>query len=130
MFLVEIVFGVILFCPLVVLVVSFLVFLKMRIKKRFAMGLAADLTTLVLFFSVPLAFETVWGSSYVFILLTVVLCVGLAITFMDWRTKKEIEVPVLFKKIWRMYFLILSMLYIITCIAGLVMNVLHYVSAV
>lgn len=128
MILVEVIFGAILFCPLVVLVLSFLILLKMRMKKQYALGFAADLTTLVMFFSVPIAFKSVLGTSFVLSLLVVIVCVGLLITFVDWRTKKEINVPILMKKIWRIYFLILSILYIGVCSVGLVLNVLDYVS--
>lgn len=100
----------------------------MRMKKQYALGFAADLTTLVMFFSVPIAFKSVLGTSFVLSLLVVIVCVGLLITFVDWRTKKEINVPILMKKIWRIYFLILSILYIGVCSVGLVLNVLDYVS--
>ncbi len=110
------------------MMLSFLIFRKMRMKKRYALGFSADITVFVLFFSVLIALYSVWGNTYISFLLGIMLCVGLIVTFLDWRTKNEIDVPLLLKRIWRLYFLLLSALYVIVCMVGLIMNVVGYIA--
>ena len=123
---IEIVGGAILICPLIALVLVYMISRKMRMKKMHAVGFAADITTFILFFSVPLAFKSIWGASFSYHLIIVALLIALGLTFLDWRTKKEIDVPVLLKKIWRIYFIMLSILYITSWVVGLVLNIIEY----
>ena len=98
----------------------------MRIKKMYAIGFAADVTTFILFFSVPLAFKSIWGTSFSLHIVIIALLIALGLTFLDWRTKKEIDVPLLLKKIWRIYFILLSVLYISSWVIGLTVNIVDY----
>ena len=123
---IEIVGGAILICPLIALVLTYMICRKMRIKKMYAVGFAADVTTFILFFSVPLAFKSIWGISFSLYIIIVALLIALWLTFLDWRTKKEIDVPILLKKIWRIYFILLSILYISSWIIGLTMSIVEY----
>ena len=123
---IEIVGGAILICPLIALVLTYIICRKMRIKKMYAIGFAADVTTFILFFSVPLAFKSIWGTSFSLHIVIIALLIALGLTFLDWRTKKEIDVPLLLKKIWRIYFILLSVLYISAWIIGLTVNIVDY----
>ena len=123
---IEIVGGAILICPLIALVLTYIICRKMRIKKMYAIGFAADATTFILFFSVPLAFKSIWGTSFSLHIVIIALLIALGLTFLDWRTKKEIDVPLLLKKIWRIYFILLSVLYISSWIIGLTVNIVDY----
>ncbi len=127
---IEIVGGIILFCPLIALLPTYMICRKMRIKKKHAFGFAADVTTFVLFFSVPLAFNSIWGISFAMYIIIFALLIALGFTFIDWRTKKEIDVPVLLKKIWRVYFILLSILYISAWLIGLSVNIVEYLEGI
>ena len=126
---IEIIGGVILLCPLIVWLLTFIICRKLRIKKTYAFGFGADVTTFVLFFSVPLAIHSIWGMSLFLPIVIVALLIALAFTYVDWRTKKEIDVPVLLKKIWRVYFIVLSIMYLGTWLIGLSLNVMEYLMA-
>lgn len=126
---IEIIGGVILFCPLIVLLLTFIICRKLRIKKTYAFGFGADVTTFILFFSVPLAIHSIWGASLFLPIIIVALLIALGFTYVDWRTKKEIGVPVLLKKIWRVYFILLSVMYLGTWLIGLSLNVMEYLMA-
>ena len=126
---IEIIGGVILLCPLIVLLLTFIICRKLRIKKTYAFGLGADVTTFVLFFSVPLTIHSIWGTSLFLPIVIVALLIALAFTYVDWRTKKEIDVLVLFKKIWRVYFIVLSIMYLGTWLIGLSLNVIEHLMA-
>ena len=126
---IEIVGGIILFCPLIVLLLTFIICRKLRIKKTYAFGFGADVTTFILFFSVPLAVHSVWGASLFIPITIIALLIAIGFTYVDWRTKKEIDVPVLLKKIWRVYFILLSIMYLGAWIVGLSLNVMEYLMA-
>ena len=126
---IEIIGGVILLCPLIVLLLTFMICKKLRIKKKYAFGFGADVTTFILFFSVPLAIHSIWEVSLFLLIIIVALLIALGFTYVDWRTKKEIDVPVLFKKIWRVYFILLSVMYLGTWLIGLSLNVMEYLMA-
>jgi len=126
---IEIIGGVILLCPLIVLLLTFMICRKLRIKKKYAFGFGADVTTFILFFSVPLAIHSIWEVSLFLLIIIVALLIALGFTYVDWRTKKEIDVPVLFKKIWRVYFILLSVMYLGTWLIGLSLNVMEYLMA-
>ena len=102
---------------------------KLRIKKKYAFGFGADVTTFILFFSVPLVIHSIWEVSLFLLIIIVALLIALGFTYVDWRTKKEIDVPVLFKKIWRVYFILLSVMYLGTWLIGLSLNVMEYLMA-
>lgn len=82
-----------------------------------SIGLASDFTTPILLFAVPILFNSIWDFSITYILLAFLVFIGILFTYKEWRSKKEIEIPVLIKKIWRAAFLILTFLYI--CIMGI-----------
>ena len=126
---IEIIGGVILLCPLIVLLLTFMICRKLRIKKKYAFGFGADVTTFILFFSVPLAIHSIWEVSLFLLIIIVALLIALGFTYVDWRTKKEIDVPVLLKKIWRVYFILLSVMYLGTWLIGLSLNVMEYLMA-
>ena len=126
---VEIVGGIILLCPLIALLVTFIICRKLRIQKKYAFGFGVDVTTFILFFSVPLAMHSIWGTSYFLPIIIIALLIALGFTYVDWRTKKEIDVPILLKKIWRVYFILLSVMYLGTWLIGLSLNVMEHMMA-
>lgn len=95
-----------------------------------AVGFAADVTTFILFFSVPLALKSIWEISFSMYIIILALLIALGLTFIDWRTKKEIDVPLLLKKIWRIYFILLSILYISAWLIGLSINIVDYLEGI
>ena len=113
-------YWVILFCPFVVLIVSYFVLKKLKMKQQYAIGFSADLTTILLFVSVPFIVDFVWQYTSYILVIIIAIIVALVFTFIDWRTKKEIEVLKLIKKTWRVYFVSLSAAYIVIVIAAII----------
>lgn len=91
-----------------------------------AFGAASDITTFFLFFSVPLAIGVVWRVNVGMILVIAAIIMAMVFTYVDWRTKKEIEVSALLRKIWRFLFLLLSAAYIIICVVGIIQSLIDY----
>ncbi len=96
-------------------------------KNSKAFGFAADVTTLVLFFSVPLSMSSLWGKNFSVFVFIIAILIAIIFTYIDWRTKKEIEVLPLFKKVWRLYFILLTFCYMIIWIIGLVQSIMAYI---
>ena len=117
--------------PLIPFIITFTICRK-KVRKTNAksFGIAADVTTFILFFSVSLSISGLWGMNYSVIIFVIALFTAMIYTYMDWRNKKEIEIFPLFKKIWRSYFILLTLAYIVVWIVGLSLNVIKYVEFV
>lgn len=122
--------AILLFCPLIALVFTYFICRKFRLTSAMSFGFAADITTVLLFFSVPLIIKSIWNLSFFIPIVIVSLIIAIFFTYVDWKTKKEIHVPSLFKKIWRIYFILLSTLYICVWLAGLIKNIMDYMMGV
>ncbi|MEG0259854.1 MAG: DUF3397 domain-containing protein [Lysinibacillus sp.] len=126
----HIIVSLIIFCPVLIFVVTFFICKKIKFKATHAFGAASDMTTFWLFFSVPLAVSALWQVNIGLILMIMALLLAILFTFVEWRSKKEIEVKPLLRKIWRLLFLLLSVSYIIICLVGLIMSVVEYLQDV
>lgn len=98
------------------------IFIILLARKRLgyrSIGLAADITTLLLFFSVPAAAAAIWQVNTMLITYSAALVIAIIMLVIEWKQSKEIEIPKLARKIWRVYFLALSLAYFLICVAGL-----------
>lgn len=84
-----------------------------------AVGRAADLTTISLFFAVPLSVKMIWGVSAFAPVATLAVLAAIVFLFSEWRGTKEIDVAVYARKTWRFYFLTLSLAYVLVWLFGL-----------
>lgn len=112
--------------PIFVFILALVIGRGLKFTKHKAIGLAADVTTFMLLFSVPLAVRSLWEMSIWILMLVVLLVIAIILTYLDWRVKKEIEVRPLLKKIWRVYFLLLSITYLAIWIIGMTHSVLIF----
>lgn len=122
----HILISVLIFCPVLIFLVIFFIGRKIKIKGTHAFGAASDITTFFLFFSVPLAVGAVWQVNVGMTLVIAAILMAMIFTYIDWRTKKEIEVSALLRKIWRFLFLLLSAAYIIICVVGIIQSLVEY----
>lgn len=113
--------------PIVIFIVVFLVSSKISRKTK-AFGHAADITTLVLFFAVPIAIQSLFQIETVGFLMGIALIISVILTFLEWKSQKEIELISLVRKIWRFLFLILSVTYFIVWCLGFVFKVIEFVN--
>lgn len=103
---------------------------KLKFVAHMLLGLTSDVTTLCLFFSVPLAIGVLWRVNVGALLVILAIMMAMIFTYIDWRTKKEIEVKPLLKKIWRFLFLLLSTAYLVICIVGVIQSIMEYLQVV
>lgn len=118
----------ILIFPVAIFLVMFIIMQFLLRKRKKAFGVAADVTTLLLFFSVANAFNIFFSTNILFILIVVSLVIAIIFTCIEWRKEKEIEVSPLLRKIWRVYFILLNIIYAIMWIIGVIRYVLSYIS--
>jgi hypothetical protein len=114
--------------PIVIFIVVFFVSSKISRKTTKAFGHAADITTLVLFFAVPIAIQSLFQIETVGLLIGIALIISVILTFLEWKSQKEIELISLVRKIWRFLFLILSVTYFIVWCLGFVFKVIEFVN--
>lgn len=126
MLFVQFLLAIIILCPVLAFIAVLLICRKLRLNKYKAIGLAADMTTCLLFFSIPIAMQGLWDIGVMLPMLIVVLMIAIIFTYIDWRTKKEVEVKPLLKKIWRLYFLLFSMTYFIIWVVGITHSVMIF----
>lgn len=115
-----------LFVPFIFTIISFIIFAKLKVNKGKALGYAADLTTPLFMITIPIVVNTVWDIHITFYFICALLIIGIIVTFIEWRTKKEIEIPLCLRKIWRIYFLLLSVMYMLVMIIGLIYEIVQY----
>lgn len=123
---VQFLLAIIILCPILAFIAVLLVCRKLRLNKYKAIGFAADITTGLLVFSIPIAMQGLWDIDVMVPMLIVVLMIAIIFTYIDWRTKKEVEVKPLLKKIWRLYFLLFSMTYFIIWVVGITHSVMIF----
>lgn len=126
----HIIISIIIFCPLVLFIIVYLISRKVNIRGTHAFGAASDVTTFWLFFSVPLAIGVLWGVNIGALLVMLAIMLAMVFTYIEWRTKKELEVKPLLRKIWRFLFLVLSSAYFLVCLVGLIQSVVEYLQSV
>lgn len=123
------VLGILILLPVTIFILSFLFFRKLLKKQvNSSFRLAADITTFVLFFSVTISITTLWGTTFSIVTISISLLIAMIMTYIDWRTQKEIEVVPLLRRIWRMQFLYLLIVYNIVWIVGIVQSVIFFVT--
>lgn len=120
--------SVVLFLPYLVFFIVLFVAMKTRIKPVRAFGIAADVTTFVLFFAVPIAVEALFDIKTMIYMLCVALVLSMFMTYQEWTNKKEIELLPLLRKIWRFLFILLSLVYIIVLLSGFILKMMNYMN--
>lgn len=124
--LIQYLVSIIIFFPIILFFITYFIARKRKKGKVKSFGTASDLTTFVLFFSVPLSISSLWEKNYNIIIFIIAIVIAIIFTYIDWRTKKEIEILGLIKKTWRLYFILLTLAFIVIWIVGLIQSIIEY----
>ena len=127
---VQIVVTVILCCPFIALLLFYLAGKQMKLPTGQAFGYAADITTVLLFISVSLVIKSICQISVFLWIVIIATVIAIVFTYRDWRTKKEIEVLPLLRRIWRFYFIVLVFLYFAVLLVGITFSILEHVNII
>ena len=112
----QVILSALLFLPHSIFIV--LVVLSKKVK-FITVGRAADITTVFLMVSVPLALQALTGVQLGYALFSLLIIIAIYNTFRVWRSEKDIEIIKLMRKTWRIYFVILTVLYFLTLFVGM-----------
>ncbi|MGX7595451.1 DUF3397 family protein [Planococcus plakortidis] len=110
--------NVLLYVPFILFLIVYA--LTYKSKKSKALGIAADVTAFLLFFSVPASIELLFGMEVQPFIFMAALLLAIFLLIREWKTQKELEVVKFLRKVWRICFLALSAIYAAAWLAGLV----------
>lgn len=114
--------------PFIVTIISFFILKKTKMNPKKILGYSADITTPFLMVAVPTIVYAIWEVTIVVWFIAFLLLIAIVLTYKEWRTTKEIKVPILMKKIWRFYFLLLMFVYILLMVVGLIYWIVRYMN--
>ncbi|MCM3637966.1 DUF3397 domain-containing protein [Sporosarcina luteola] len=125
--LLSILTGIIVVFPFVITIV-FLIFMRRMGKAPAAViGKAADFTTPFLFLSVYITSMTIFGKGMGFYITSIAILIAIILTVVERVKEKEFKIGRVMQKTWRLFFLLLSLSYIILLVIGITFNILEYV---
>ncbi|NME05230.1 DUF3397 family protein [Psychrobacillus sp. BL-248-WT-3] len=121
--------SIIVLVPAILFIISFVIAKYAFRKRKKSIGIAADITTFLLFFSVSHVFNVIFGKEIGFIIIIIfAIFIATIMTILEWRMKKEIEIKPLLRKVWRLFFILLCFMYALLWIIGVIRYVLKYIS--
>ena len=119
--------GMIILFPFIVTIAFMVVMRKMGRAPASILGLAADVTTPLLFIAVYVVSQTVFGRGIWIYIMGIAIIIAIVYAFIERSKVKEFQIARLLRKTWRFYFLILMAAYVILLITGMVMKIVEYV---
>lgn len=120
------VFGGLLLFPYIITIVFLVVIKKMGRAPVTAIGLAADVTTPLLFLTVYVVSREIIGEGTGVYIVTIALMIAIVRIVLERFKVKEFQIAYLLRKTWRLYFLILTASYILLLLSGIIMKVVEY----
>ena len=83
--------SIIVLVPAILFIISFVIAKYAFRKRKKSIGIAADITTFLLFFSVSHVFNVIFEKEIGFIIIILAIFIATIITILEWKMKKEIE---------------------------------------
>lgn len=124
----ETLLALIVIVPYLLTIVLF-VFVKMSGRSSVrSFRIAADVTVPFLLLSVSVLLRMIIDIQAGIVILAGVLLIGILFTIMERIRSKEFRTKYMFRNLWRMLFLIASVLYIVLLLAGVVKTVTEFLS--
>mgnify|MGYP001791913950 CR=1 FL=1 len=122
----SVLFGILIFCPYIVTILILIIYRRLGTAPASVLGKAADLTTPFLFLSVYIIARTIYGDLVgVYITITSIIII-IIYSIIEKMNVKEFLIKRFFRKVWRLFFLLLSSSYVILLLIGLVLKIMEY----
>jgi hypothetical protein len=84
---------------------------------------AIDFSTFLLIISNHFLIVVIWGKSFLWLILLVLITLAIVFVLYHWKVRQEIEYTRVFKGYWRMNFLLFFFSYVVLIIYGVVQRV-------
>jgi hypothetical protein len=105
--------------PMIGYLAVFIISKQITGNHRRSVNLAIDFSTFLLVLSVHFLIVTIWGKSFLWLILVVLFGLAAVFVWIHWKYKEEIIMPKVFKGFWRFNFLLFFSAYIILVLFGL-----------
>lgn len=122
----SVLFGIATVFPFIWMFLILVVYKRRGISPSTVLGLAADMTTPLLFLSVYLISHTIFGNGVGYYIVIVAIMIMIIYSIYEKMNVKDLRVKRLFRKIWRLFFLILVAAYFILIVIGVVVKIIAY----
>lgn len=123
----SIVAGIIVLFPFLVTVVYLVTMRKMGKAPAVVIGKAADFTTPFLFLSIYITSLTVFGKGTGFYIIGTAILIAIILAVFERIKEKEFQITRFLQKTWRVYFLMLSLAYVLLIATGIFFKISEYV---
>lgn len=120
-FVLEVLVGLITLFPFIVSMGLVLLFRKLKYK--YTVRKIADYTTPFLFLSVYIIAYSMVGDGVGFIIATIAILLVLVFAIIEKRRQPYFSVINLFRRVWRLYFLILTIVYLLLIIIRVILTI-------
>ncbi len=109
--------------PIFGYIIVFIVSKLLTKKHRKSVGIALDVTTLLLIICVHYLIMAIWDHSLLWLILIIMILTASAFVIAHWKIKHDIHLAKVFKGFWRFNFLLFSFAYLVLLIYGLILRV-------
>ena len=124
----SVLFGIVVFFPFIWMFLILVIYKSRGIAPSSVLGQAADMTTPLLFMSVYVISQKIFGSGVGYYIVTIAIIIMIIYSIYEKMNVKELRIIRLLRKIWRLFFLILVAAYFILLIIGVIVKVIAYVN--
>ncbi|WP_449619290.1 DUF3397 domain-containing protein [Robertmurraya sp. Marseille-Q9965] len=114
--------------PILGYILIFVISKQITKHHRRSVRYALDGSTVLFIISVHFLIMTIWEKSFLWLIILLMLVIGVAVAFLHWKVKQEIDYNRVFRGFWRFNFLMFFSAYVILIIIGIVQSVSNAVS--
>ncbi|HEX5563896.1 MAG TPA: DUF3397 family protein [Sporosarcina sp.] len=125
--LLSILTGIIVLFPFLITIIFLVVMRKMGRAPAAVIGKAADFTTPFLFLSVYITSWSIFGKGTGFYITSIAILVAIFFAVVERVREKEFQIGRVLQKTWRLYFLLLSLVYVVLLFLGIGFKISEYV---
>lgn len=118
---------IILLCPWILWGFLFVPLNRMKRTKKIAVFVASDITTVFLLFSIQRLVDQLFNFDIGVYVLIVAVVLAIIMVIYEWKTKSDLDLGKVMKRIWRTLFVLLTSLYIITLLIFCVLWIIQLV---
>lgn len=109
--------------PILVYILIFVISKIITKNHRRSVQFAIDYSTIFFILSVHFLAYTIWGRSFLWVIIIFILLCAILFVIINWKLKGEIIFSRFFKGFWRFCFLIFFIAYLVLTIYGLIYRV-------
>ena len=122
----SVLLGIVVYFPFIWMFLILVIYKRRGIAPSSVLGPAADMTTPLLFLSVYVITQTIFGNGAGYYIVTIAIIIMIIYSIYEKMNVKELRIIRLLRKIWRLFFLVLVVAYFILLIIGVIVKVLEY----